>query len=62
MEMVWYMPMHDLSSTFPEISNFIGGGVPQGHGDLYIFLKCAFQTPSLHEIEDDVLSHLRLIS
>ncbi len=25
-----------LSSTFSEISNFICGGVPQGHGDLYI--------------------------
>jgi hypothetical protein len=26
-----------LSSTFPEINNFIGGGVPLGHGDLYNF-------------------------
>ncbi len=26
-----------LSSTFAEISNFISGGVPQEHGDLYIF-------------------------
>jgi hypothetical protein len=26
-----------LSSTFPEMSNFIGGGVLQGHGDLYNF-------------------------
>ncbi len=25
--------------TFSEISNFIGGGVPQGHGDLYIFTE-----------------------
>src|SRR5947199_5131645 len=25
-----------LSSIFSEISNFVCGGVPQGHGDLYI--------------------------
>jgi hypothetical protein len=35
-----------LSSTFPEISNFICGGVRRGHGDLYIFGSLA---PRLHK-------------
>jgi hypothetical protein len=38
---------HVISLTFPEMSNFIGGGVLQGHGDLYIFGGKAIKAPLL---------------